>query len=124
MSGGWYDRDRKFHHVVVSLIIRCTCVSGMFVMEYVGEVLDQRDFKKRVKEYAYDKQRHYYFMALRADEIIDATQKGNFSRFINHSCDPNCETQKVSCLGTRYLTICFVFSFQLRFLFSVKTKYA
>lgn len=67
---------------------------GTFVMEYVGEVLDQREFKRRVKEYAHDRQRHYYFMALRADEIIDATMKGNFSRFINHSCDPNCETQK------------------------------
>lgn len=33
-------------------------------------------------------------MALRSDEIIDATQKGNVTRFINHSCEPNCETQK------------------------------
>jgi len=29
-------------------------------------------------------------------QILDATHCGNFSRFINHSCDPNCETQKVS----------------------------
>jgi len=26
--------------------------------------------------------------------IIDAGPKGNYSRFMNHSCQPNCETQK------------------------------
>lgn len=67
---------------------------GSFIMEYVGEVLDPREFRKRVKEYARDNNQHHYFMALRADEIIDATQKGNLSRFINHSCCPNSETQK------------------------------
>lgn len=33
-------------------------------------------------------------MALKSDAIIDATNQGNISRFINHSCDPNAETQK------------------------------
>lgn len=65
-------------------------------MEYVGEVVDPKDFKRRAKEYSKDKNRHYYFMALKSDQIIDATMKGNVSRFINHSCDPNAETQKVS----------------------------
>lgn len=33
-------------------------------------------------------------MSLHNELFIDATQKGNISRFFNHSCDPNCETQK------------------------------
>merc|ERR1711874_538812 len=37
---------------------------------------------------------HFYFMALSKDLVVDATNKGNISRFINHSCDPNSETQK------------------------------
>lgn len=65
-------------------------------MEYVGEVVDPKDFRRRAKEYSKDKNKHYYFMALKSDQIIDATMKGNVSRFINHSCDPNSETQKVS----------------------------
>lgn len=73
----------------------CYC-SGQFIREYVGEILGHKEFKHRVKQYARDQHRHYYFMALNSDEIIDATQKGNISRFINHSCDPNAETQKVA----------------------------
>lgn len=68
--------------------------AGEFIMEYVGEVVDPKDFRRRAKEYSKDKNKHYYFMALKSDQIIDATMKGNVSRFINHSCDPNSETQK------------------------------
>lgn len=64
-------------------------------MEYVGEVLDYPLFKKRSKQYSKAGQEHFYFMAVNPEEIVDATYKGNVSRFINHSCDPNCETQKV-----------------------------
>lgn len=28
-------------------------------------------------------------------QIIDACAKGNLARFVNHSCDPNCRTEKV-----------------------------
>jgi hypothetical protein len=28
-------------------------------------------------------------------QTIDATKRGSISRFFNHSCEPNCETQKV-----------------------------
>uniref|UniRef100_A0A1B0CJ95 [histone H3]-lysine(36) N-trimethyltransferase n=2 Tax=Lutzomyia longipalpis TaxID=7200 RepID=A0A1B0CJ95_LUTLO len=69
-------------------------VAGDFVMEYVGEVLNSGQFDERAANYSKDKNIHYYFMALRSDAIIDATIKGNISRYINHSCDPNAETQK------------------------------
>lgn len=67
-------------------------------MEYVGEVLDLNEFRVRIKKYSKEKRVHHYFMALKSDEIIDATQKGNVGRFVNHSCEPNCETQKVNLL--------------------------
>ncbi|KAF5298400.1 hypothetical protein FQR65_LT01178 [Abscondita terminalis] len=67
---------------------------GEFILEYVGEVIGPDEFDERATEYSKEKNPHYYFMSLRSDAVIDATQKGNISRFINHSCDPNAETQK------------------------------
>ena len=67
-------------------------------MEYCGEVVNQNDFTKRMEAYGKKRNRHYYFMTISKDEIIDAQIKGNLSRFINHSCEPNCETQKVNML--------------------------
>ncbi|RWS30302.1 putative histone-lysine N-methyltransferase-like protein [Leptotrombidium deliense] len=67
---------------------------GTFIMEYVGEVLAPNEFKNRVAKYSKENRVHHYFMALKNDEIIDATYKGNLTRFVNHSCEPNIETQK------------------------------
>lgn len=36
-----------------------------------------------------------YLVQLNSDEIIDSTSKGNLTRFINHSCDPNSVGEKV-----------------------------
>lgn len=38
-------------------------------------------------------------LAVRQDRIIDAGPKGNQARFMNHSCQPNCETQKWTVSG-------------------------
>lgn len=65
-----------------------------FIMEFVGEVVSMTEFKKRSKEYVKKKLRHCYVMTSSSNHLIDATQKGNLTRFINHSCDPNAETQK------------------------------
>lgn len=40
-----------------------------------------------------------YLMRTTNGEVIDPTFVGNIARFINHSCDPNCETQKWNVLG-------------------------
>jgi len=36
----------------------------------------------------------YMFCVIVMLRIIDAGPKGNLSRFMNNSCEPNCETQK------------------------------
>ncbi|KAI7902019.1 uncharacterized protein BX663DRAFT_456379 [Cokeromyces recurvatus] len=65
-----------------------------FIMEYIGEVIPQTEFIRRTREYDTEGYKHYYFMTLKNDEIIDATKRGCLARFINHSCNPNCITQK------------------------------
>ncbi|CAI0395754.1 unnamed protein product [Linum tenue] len=67
---------------------------GHFLIEYVGEVLDMRAYEARQKDYAAKGHKHFYFMTLDGSEVIDACAKGNLGRFINHSCDPNCRTEK------------------------------
>jgi histone-lysine N-methyltransferase SETD2 len=62
----------------------------------MGEVLDAAEYARRRRRYGKDcNHTHHYFMALRNGAVIDATVKGNLSRFLNHSCDANLETQKV-----------------------------
>ncbi|XP_055380832.1 probable histone-lysine N-methyltransferase CG1716 isoform X2 [Condylostylus longicornis] len=77
--------------------------AGEFIMEYVGEVVDSDQFEKRAAEYSACKNKHFYFMSLRSNAIIDATSRGNISRFINHSCDPNAETQKWTVNGELHI---------------------
>lgn len=38
-------------------------------------------------------------MKISQNEVIDPTFRGNQARFINHSCDPNCITQKWNVMG-------------------------
>lgn len=70
---------------------------GSFVIEYVGEIVNGTECDRRIQEYA--RSDHFYLMSLRGDDSIDATRKGNLSRFINHACAPNCETQKWEVAG-------------------------
>ncbi len=43
---------------------------------------------------------HTFFFALSCGKVIDGGKKGNDARWINHSCEPNCETEE-SHDGTR-----------------------
>ncbi|KHN83817.1 Histone-lysine N-methyltransferase SETD2 [Toxocara canis] len=68
---------------------------GRFIMEYVGEVISAEEMRRRGRRYGRDpKHVHHYLMALKNGAVIDATVRGNISRFINHSCDPNCRSEK------------------------------
>ncbi|OWY94278.1 DNA binding protein [Phytophthora megakarya] len=65
---------------------------GCLVGEYVGEVMGREDAQLRSQ--LYRNGRHFYMMQNSADGVIDATQIGGRMRFVNHSCDPNCQVEK------------------------------
>ncbi|KAI8907381.1 putative huntingtin interacting protein [Gorgonomyces haynaldii] len=78
----------------LGLRARSKITKNSFVMEYCGEVIPLQMLKKRAIEYAKNRAKHFYFMSLKPNEYIDASKRGNISRFMNHSCNPNCALQK------------------------------
>ncbi|KAB0398230.1 hypothetical protein E2I00_008819 [Balaenoptera physalus] len=67
---------------------------GEFVNEYVGELIDEEECMARIRRAHENDITHFYMLTIDKDRIIDAGPKGNYSRFMNHSCQPNCETLK------------------------------
>jgi histone-lysine N-methyltransferase SETD2 len=65
-----------------------------FVFEYIGEVINEPTFRRRMMQYDREGIKHFYFMSLTRTEFVDATKKGNLGRFCNHSCSPNCYVDK------------------------------
>ena len=76
---------------------------GQIIMEYTGEIISEAECQRRMREDYKDKQ-CYYLMELERGLIIDGT-KGSMARFINHSCEPNCEVRMVKVNGTPRMAV-------------------
>ncbi|KAJ3587764.1 hypothetical protein NHX12_011361 [Muraenolepis orangiensis] len=72
---------------------------GAFVNEYVGEVIDEEECRARIRHAQENDICNFYMLTLDKDRVIDAGPKGNQARFMNHCCQPNCETQKWTVSG-------------------------
>ncbi|XP_044475378.1 histone-lysine N-methyltransferase ASHH1-like [Mangifera indica] len=73
--------------------------AGQFIIEYCGEVISCKEARRRSHAYEIQGLKDAYIISLNTAESIDATTKGSHARFINHSCQPNCETRKWNVLG-------------------------
>lgn len=63
-----------------------TCFSpltGEFVIEYVGELIDDEEFRRRIVEMHDVKEDNYYFLTIDKDIMIDAGPKGNLARCVH-----------------------------------------
>ncbi|MFN0097206.1 MAG: SET domain-containing protein [Gemmatimonadaceae bacterium] len=65
---------------------------GERLIEYVGERITHPMADERYDDDSMD-EHHTFLFSVSSRTVIDATRDGNESRFINHSCDPNCETE-------------------------------
>ncbi|HXQ30614.1 MAG TPA: SET domain-containing protein-lysine N-methyltransferase [Steroidobacteraceae bacterium] len=64
---------------------------GTRIVEYLGERVSHAEANRRyLGKDAHDN--HTFLFTIDSRVVIDAAVGGNDARFINHCCDPNCET--------------------------------
>jgi SET domain-containing protein len=63
---------------------------GTRIVEYTGERISNDEADRRYDDDAMDRH-HTFLFTLDDDTCVDGDAGGNEARFINHSCDPNCE---------------------------------
>ncbi len=66
---------------------------GETIIEYVGEIISWPEAQRRHPHNPEDPNHTFYFH-IDEDHVIDALFGGNSSRWINHSCDANCEADE------------------------------
>lgn len=76
---------------------------GQIIMEYTGEIISEAECQRRMRDDYKDKA-CYYLMELERNLVIDGT-RGSMARFINHSCDPNCEVRMLKVGGTPRMAV-------------------
>jgi SET domain-containing protein len=64
---------------------------GQRIIEYVGERISEEESDRRYPDDAAHAVHHTFLFAVDDNTVIDASRGGNQARFINHSCQPNCE---------------------------------
>ena len=64
---------------------------GTRIVEYLGERISHEDADNRYAAKGQD-DGHTFLFVVSDKIVIDAGVNGNDARFINHSCDPNCDT--------------------------------
>ena len=88
--------------------------AGAFVVEYTGEVITEKERLARMAAARARGAVHFYIMELQKGLYIDAEHMGSKARFMNSSCDANCETQKWKDAATGASSLCSL-PFPLRF---------
>ncbi len=122
---GWFDRKQKWlgsyfseelshehlpdfsirwidDHVGYGVFAKRSISRFAFIGEYTGLVRRRALFGRLKNLYCFD---YLIADALASRCVIDAKQAGNFTRYINHSATPNCETVSIYFEGVTHIGI-------------------
>jgi hypothetical protein len=64
---------------------------GTTLIEYLGDRVSHEEVDERYAD-KLETDSHTFLFTVNSKIVIDAGRNGNDARFINHSCDPNCES--------------------------------
>ncbi|KAM7267505.1 hypothetical protein ACFE04_009671 [Oxalis oulophora] len=78
----------------VKLLIVWHTKPEIFSKPHISGVIDDRECEQRLWKWKAEGVKNFYMCEVGKGFTIDATYKGNVSRFLNHSCDPNCILEK------------------------------
>jgi SET domain-containing protein len=67
---------------------------GERIIEYRGERITWKECDRRPPSDPNDPNHTFFFSLSDGKHVIDANVRGNVARWINHGCDPNCETEE------------------------------
>jgi hypothetical protein len=67
---------------------------GERIIEYKGELITWKEADRRPPSDPNDEHHTFLFSLSDHKRVIDASVGGNAARWINHSCEPNCETEE------------------------------
>ena len=72
--------------------------TGERICEYKGERIG---WPEALRRHPHDPAQpfHTFYFSIDDDTVIDANVNGNMARWINHSCEPNCEAETVDVNG-------------------------
>ncbi|RHY61092.1 hypothetical protein DYB30_003278 [Aphanomyces astaci] len=74
------------------------------VGEYVGEIIGQKELLRRTNGLG-RMETNFYYIQMSNGVYIDARHRGGFTRFVNHSCNPNCKAEKWTVGGETRLLV-------------------
>ena len=99
MKKSWYKKKSSLHGS--GLFANCDIKKEEQVIQYIGDKVTKKEGDKRAdiqikKAQKNKKNGMVYVFELNKKYDIDGGVARNYARFINHSCDPNCEVEIIN----------------------------